>query len=174
MRYTRPVDKSEIATLAVAIVGAVTGIVALILQAVFFRRSGPRIEANLKWAWINPAGSAWTIAVDQPLVRPPGPRAFLRLAVHVRNRGRAAATVERVEIEIPRLTYGDPAPEVGPGLPLRLEPETSETWYLNPIAVEVARKLEAKPRIRAVVTLGSGTRVRSRSYVLAAALSSVG
>ena len=87
----------DLTTLIVAIVGAITGIVALVLQAIFFRSSGPGLRCELLWAWVHRSGrGAVTMPLAKGVAEPPDP-AYVRpmFAVEVRNSGRAPATVGR-------------------------------------------------------------------------------
>lgn len=155
----------DILTLVVAIAGAVTGVLALVLQGLFFRHSGPRIRPLLQWAWVDEGGAgAITLPINSPFTGPPEPGySRLMLAVEVRNRGRAATNVERVAVDLENgITFHQPTPDVGPGFPVRLEAESSETWYLEPHAIRAAAEVsKVEPRVRAVVTLGSGRQHRT-------------
>src|SRR3954471_17244416 len=89
----------DVLTLTIATVGALTGVVALVLQAVFFRRSGPAIRVELKWALIGDGG-AITLPVERMHAPVPDGYDHQRAAVEVRNTGRAAATVQEIALEL--------------------------------------------------------------------------
>src|SRR5690606_28340167 len=100
---TAEVTGLDLVTLTVAIVGAITGIVALVLQAIFFRNRGPRIRCELRWAWVHHSGrGALTMRLTDGIADPPDP-AYGRpmFAVQVRNSGRTPATIERVAVDLP-------------------------------------------------------------------------
>jgi hypothetical protein len=149
----------------VAIAGAVTGVVALVLQGLFFRHSGPRIRPTLQWAWVHEAGAgAITLPINMPFTGPPQPGFnMLMLAVEVRNSSRAATSVERVAVDLENgITFHHPNPDVAPGFPVRLEAESSETSYLEPHAIRAAAEVsKVQPRVRVVVRLGSGRQHRT-------------
>lgn len=50
------VSALDLMTLVVAIIGAITGIVALVLQGIFFRNSGPGVTCMLAWARVQSTG----------------------------------------------------------------------------------------------------------------------
>ena len=154
----------DLVTLAVAIVGAVSGVVALALQGLFFRNSGPRVVAGLRYAWINPAGAAITLPIGAQITGPPQ-QGFttLMLAVEARNKGRAATTVEKVSIDLPGgVAFQHTSPPVGPGVPYRLDAESSETWYLDPAGILSAAEVFKVPAlVGGAITLGSGRVIRT-------------
>jgi hypothetical protein len=160
----------DILTLAVAIAGAITGVVALVMQNVFFRNSGPRVRCALKGAWVHRFGAgALTFPMDRGFGAPPEPEYDRPMfAVEVRNRGRAATTVDQVLIDLPDGTaFRQPAPDIGPACPHRLEAEASETWYLDPQPIITAAQVfKIPPDVRAVVVLGSGRSSATKRYPL--------
>jgi hypothetical protein len=157
----------DIFTLVVAAVGAVTGIAALIVEALLFQRSGPRVSVEMRQAWAG-QGGAITVSLEEGIRRtPPAGYVGFYWAIKVTNSGRAATTVERVIVDVDKAEFFEPVPPFGPGYPARLEAESSETWYgemhnaLATVEATVAT-LGGERRMRAVAQLGSGRRVFGR------------
>jgi hypothetical protein len=159
------VTSLDVLTMGVAIVGAVTGIVALVVQSIQFRSSGPRLKVDLLWAWIGPGGSG-AITVPMTGKRPTPPEQgydTLMLAVQARNTGRAATTVETAGIRrSDGMRFHHPTAPVGPSTPVRLEAESSVMFFVDPQPMLVAAEvIPATGGIAAYVMLGSGREVRS-------------
>lgn len=128
----------DFVTLGIAAVGAVTGIAALGATWAQFWLAGPRLRLT---------GST-AIGFDEV------GRFFLSVGVH--NRGRTAASVHGISLQLadgqqhiplsPLMTQGHAR---GPSFPVRLEPFTEETWL---VAVE--------PLVRDMTADGKSTLVR--------------
>jgi hypothetical protein len=125
-------DCVEVATLIIAVLGLVLSVASLTWQAATFVLSGSRVRADLKYGAANAAGA---------LTGPPGSTPLVSLiaqgftdevlGVEVRNLGRLAATVDRVQVAIAGGIKLQTLLDVkGPSLPHRLEPQSSASWFV--------------------------------------------
>lgn len=95
--------------LAVAIVGAITGVAALMWQALTFYLEGARIRVILKVAWVGQAGAVMGPPGMWDWGRPPAPGYELEcLAVEVRNKGRSPTSVTSRDHPIPPIRGAPP------------------------------------------------------------------
>lgn len=166
---TNEVSSLDVLTMGVAIVGAVTGIVALVVQSIHFRNSGPRLHVDLLWAWIGP-GASGAITAPMTGAKPEPPeRGYdtLMVAVQARNLGRAATTVETAGLRrSDGMRFHHPTSPVGPSAPVRLEAESSVLFFVDPQPMLAASEvIPSTGGIAAYVVLGSGREVRSEELL---------
>lgn len=154
----------DMVTLAVAIIGAVTGVAALVIQGWHFRRSGAVIAVDLRVAWVK-EGSHSVILTDVEGLptEPPAPGYDkLVLAVGVRNRGRSAATIEHIGIRVPTGLEATMDRGTDEAPIRRVEPESSEKWFFDPLPIlELVERLGEQKYVCGVAGLGSGRTVLS-------------
>jgi len=159
----------ESITLTTAIVGAVTGSVALVWTVWQFVLAGPRVKAEILEGRMGTdgfmrGGSAWAMSE--------GPPVFV-LVVRARNRGRAPITVNAAGIELDggMIVSQPPHPGIGQTLPHRLEAGTSAEWAveLDPVIaafrVNAQLAMSTKPRVRANIELATGKVATSRKWL---------
>jgi hypothetical protein len=84
----------DLLTLVIAIVGALTGVIALVWQAVTFVLTGGRARVELKMAWLGPGGAIVGEPGSWTLGRSPAPGYDSEcLGVEVSNVGRLPISV---------------------------------------------------------------------------------
>jgi hypothetical protein len=122
---------TDIATLVVAIVGAVTGLLALAWQAVTYFLSGARFRVELVSGWVGPSGAfvgtPGTFEASHP------PSSSLNeacLGVKVTNVGRLPLTVTSWSIGIGPAALGLFANQWNKPVPHRLEVGEPATWFV--------------------------------------------
>lgn len=158
-------------TLAIAIVGALTGVSSLAWQIIEFRLTGARAKVELFGAWVGPGG-ALTFAAEDFAAQPvPNPMIDTRtLGVRVRS-GRVGVKVMSVYINLGHGMYihvGQDFPH--PPLPHRMEAHDAEQWFMHYDYVESACqavKSDEQRRtlaIRAAANLAAGQTVESKGY----------
>jgi len=112
----------DIATLVVAVLGALTGIAALIAQVWHFALSGYRVRVTSSTAFLT-AQSQWALSVD------------------VANVGRMPVTINGAGVlfgddqRIPLIHRSYNAPIDGPTFPHRLVDGDSATWVIDPLMI---------------------------------------
>ena len=135
-----------------SILGAITGLTALCLQLWQFALGGARIKVT--------ASQGFSVNTFKQV-----------LIIQVINRGRIAATVQHVSVElgwdgshIP-LAQLNQSVYIGPDSPIRIEHLAHEVWSV-PIAMILEAQTENGPIhiIRALVTLSNGKKRRSRKF----------
>ena len=156
----------ETTTLALALVGTVTGVLALAVQVALFSLSGSRVTVEALQARLGPGeavtgGPAWEHNAENWPIK--------AVAVRARNRGRQAVDVTGWSViegkgiglvETTRAPHNKPVPH-------RLEPGASETWYLiwDDVAALVATSrtvFGTETRfVRGQVQLGTGRTIAS-------------
>jgi hypothetical protein len=120
------------ATLVIAVLGLVLSVVSLTWQGATFVLSGSRFRADLKHGAANAGGVVHGPPGSQPLqsLAAEGFTAEV-IGVEVRNVGRLAATVDRVEASLANgLKVNLFSELLGPSLPHRLEPQSSASWFM--------------------------------------------
>lgn len=156
------IDTGQALVTAAAVLGAVTGSVALVQQGLLFRHSGPRIEVGLRVIWARAedakpfSGPLGALIESQPAEG----HDRRMLAVEVRNSGRGPATVEEVTACLPSGVRLGAEPN---RWSKRFEPESTGTWIFALSAIKVAADAsQCEPVVYATVTLGSGKQVNSK------------
>jgi len=120
------------ATLVIAVLGLVLAVVSLTWQAATFVLSGSRVRAELKHGARN-AGVAVTGPPGSQQLKSLAAQGFTEevIGVEVRNVGRLAATVDRVQAAIAGGIKLEMLRELaGPSLPHRLEPQSAASWFV--------------------------------------------
>jgi hypothetical protein len=166
------VDALEIVTLVVAIVGAVTGVAALVWEAVTFVLSGSRVKVALVHVWLGGGSVAVTVPLSEPIGKqPPSPHATVEtLGVEVRNVGRLAVSVTdwRIKIGPTELISLRGVPH-NKQLPHRLDVGEENTWFVEVAqihaAVSAAVGTFGPVEIRARASLGTGKSTTSRNSI---------
>lgn len=169
----------QIATLVIAVFGAIVGTASLTWNVVQFLLAGPRPKAHLIVGAVTPG---------QHLVTGPASAAifetFDRLAkegytqrvigVKVVNHGRAPTRVQRWSVKcaqsgISVTPIGD---TIGPTLPYDLAPQTSETWVVDfqtayALVHATAQTFHHSPEpVHVIVELGTGKTLVSRESLV--------
>jgi hypothetical protein len=162
------VDALEIVTLVVAIVGAVTGVAALVWEAATFVLSGSRVKVALTHAWLG-GGGVVTGPLGEIGKQPPDERFPVEaLGVEVRNVGRLQASVTGCAIEVGPVAISAFVPHNEP-LPHRLDIGEENTWFVEVAqihaAVSAAVRTFGPVEIRARASLGTGKRITSRNSI---------
>lgn len=140
-------DSVEVATLIIAVLGLALSVASLTWQAATFVLSGSRVRADLKHGAANAAGA---------LTGPPGSSPLMSLVaqgfteevlgIEVRNLGRLAATVDRVQAALAGGMKLDLLHDVaGPQLPHRLEPQSAASWFMP--AAPIRRAVAASAQV---------------------------
>lgn len=144
-------------TLALAIIGALTGVVALAAQVWQFTASGPRVKVSASNAISTDDGEA-------------------HLSIDLVNVGRIPATINDVGIlveqpgtsgfrRMPMAELGN-AYWSGPPLPYRLIDGESTTYFLFPVAISLALTgKNARQDIRVYAKLATDKLIKSRNRV---------
>lgn len=135
-----------------SIIGAATGLTALSLQLWQFVLSGARIKVS--------AAQGFSITTGQQA-----------MIIQITNRGRIAATVQSVSIElgwdelhIP-LSQLNQSTFVGPNFPIRIEHLAHEIWSMPLEFILKAQTENVSIHIvRALVTMSTGKKRRSRKF----------
>lgn len=141
-------------TLAIAVLGALTGLAALGAQVWSFVLSGPRVRVGLTRAVLGSDGSEW-LSVESANIG--------RLPVTVVDVG-ATFRVGRKRWNVPFIGLPHGA-SIGRELAHRLPDAESETWLLRPANVAAVAAKNGAPRdarIRGYVRLATGRTLRSR------------
>jgi hypothetical protein len=144
-------------TLALAIIGATTGIVALLAQVWQFVLAGPRVKVSVANVLTTPDGNWW-------------------LGIDVTNTGRLPVTIADVGVLVERrgkepgsMPYGGlhPSHRSGPDLQHRLIDGDSVTFLMfpGPVAGELATE-KARQDVKAYARLGTNKRLESRKRVV--------
>lgn len=149
--------RSAVMTLALAIIGALTGVVALAAQVWQFTASGPRVKVSASNAISTDDGRA-------------------HLSIDLTNVGRIPATINEVGILVER--PGSPGfrrmPMVelgsaywsGPPLPYRLIDGESTTYFLFPVAISLGLSgKNARQDIRVYARLATDKLIKSRNRI---------
>jgi hypothetical protein len=145
------VAESEWATLALAVVGALTGVAALGAQIWSYIASGPRIKVSLSDALMTASGK-FQIGVDVTNVG--------RMPVEVLEVGLLLNkdNDKKAPIHAMHLAYW-----VGPDLPLRLQDGSQTAWFVEPSVIALKAREEGwTPTVRGYVRLGTGKVIRTR------------
>ena len=154
----------DVLTLVVAILGALTGVAALVWQAVTFALSGGRVKVALKTAWLGPGGAI----IGEPGTWKPGqpPAAAYDtecFGVEVRNVGRLPVSVTGWGVKVGPAELGDVQNVWNKPLPHRLEVGEAVTWFVEARQVMSAADTIRPPELRAAASLGTGKRVVSKN-----------
>jgi hypothetical protein len=138
------------ATLVIAVLGLVLSVASLTWQAATFVLSGSRVRADLKHGAAGAGGVIHGPPGSQPLASL-GAQGFMEevLGVQVRNAGRLATTIDRIEICLANgVKLAQLSALMGPSLPHRLEPQSSALWFIpaDPARGAVAASAQALKR----------------------------
>jgi hypothetical protein len=147
-------------TLALAIVGAATGLAALLAQVWQFVLAGPRVKVSTANAIAT--GAKWWVSID------------------VTNTGRLPVTIADVGLVVERpgqepgsMPYAGlhPSHRAGPDLPHRLIDGDSVTFLLSPAPVAATLADEnARQDVKAYARLGTNKRIESGKRVVNVAM----
>jgi hypothetical protein len=156
-------------TLAIAIVGAVSGVTSLLWQLWSFRLSGSRVSVELVQAWLGPSGAVVGTPGSFKEDVPPAEDLVLQCwGIQVRNRGRLPTSIASCSLEVGAASaFATPSLYNNPQLPHTLDPEHEATWFVGRAeATAVAGALVKRDGvIRGTARLGSGKAVASRNTV---------
>jgi hypothetical protein len=143
-------------TLAIAIIGAATGIAALLAQVWQFALAGPRIKVAVSNAMTTQDGR-WWLDID---VRNPGrmPVTVLDVGLVVEIKGQESGRMPIAALH--------PAMWQGPPLSYRLVDGNSESWRMAPevVALDLLQR-KARHNVRAYVRLATGKTIDSRNRI---------
>lgn len=139
-------------TLAIAIVGALTGVAALAAQVWSIVLAGPRVKVTLGTAFSTGSGD-WWLSLDASNVG--------RLPVTVLEMGVAVGTGGKTK-KMPTPTMPSNLWQ-GPAVPHRLVDAEAATWLLRPapLAVTLYEESAGTTKVRGYVRLATGTTVYS-------------
>lgn len=157
----------DIATLVIAVCGAVTGVAALAWSVATHLLTGPRVAVELRGGFRGPANYSHTkfdkfdptANVNAELLPIP------IVVVLVRNRGRAPVSVTSWSVHIGDLGYGESSRDYNPALPYRLEGGETALWVidLEGIVATMVAAQTVEP-MYATVDLGTGKTAKSSRY----------
>lgn len=141
-------------TLAIALLGAVTGVAALVTQVWGLVLSGPRIKVSVASAFA-PGQTGWLLSLDASNVG--------RLPVTILELG----TTFRAGGEWKKAAVGmmPSGTAVGPDIPHRLADGEASTWVLDPITLAKATEDHGVTAVHGYVRLATGQTLRSRRKV---------
>lgn len=157
----------DLATLAIAVIGAITGVASLAWTIASHVLTGARVKVELRGGWIGPGGAV-TMPMDgfDPSALPPDGFHRLVAAVQVRNVGRLPATVVNWGVNIGKTQLGQVVGPWNKPLPHRVDVEEQEAWFVDlpqvmaVVAVLAKTDLPAK-QLGAAVSLGDGRTIES-------------
>lgn len=161
-------------TEVVAIIGLIAALASLAWQAGSYWLGGPRLKLELLWGYWD-GGNLMSAQIDHPtdqMMAAQGMRTKL-IGVRVTNRGRMAITVDQVMAQAESgVAFGSPGQAYNPQPKFRLEPHSSETWWVDLAGAVAAIRAYAtvkKPELQGRsqkcwirVTTGSGDRKTRR------------
>lgn len=156
----------EVATLIIAVFGAVTGAASLGWGVASYILSGGRVKVELLGGWVGRTGlitGPLTASLRQPDPRMPEPV----LAVRTRNLGRLPVVVENWYVKMGQISLGLVTHAANPAIPTTLSPGGAATWVV-PLTEVIAAAQAASgagvrfEELRATVSLGTGKSRRSR------------
>lgn len=163
----------EIATLVIAIIGLILAVVSLLWQAATFVLSGPRVKVRLREGIRGDHGGALLGPIENYTAD--GLAALTAqgysehvLGIEVVNTGRLPATIRTWGLRFGnRAVYTHNLDPRNPPLPHRLEPATSEVWYvpvanLQELQGDFVDQSREAATARADVDLATGKTVSSR------------
>lgn len=146
--YSLPAFVLSIVSLVVAVIGALTGIVALVWQILTRTRGAHRVSVR---------------AIPNMMLFAGGAASGPYINIEVTNRGAAAVQVQNWSILLPggnALMIAIPASfPPSPALPYMLQPGTNVSFYSLASDLHEAMSLDDLPKARAVVVLGTGQRI---------------
>ena len=144
----------DITTLVIAVIGLAAALLSLGWQVASWLLSGPRVRAGI---------SPGIVTMSDGTIGPPC------ITVEARNVGRAEASLVMWGFRLPDggtfVPAMSPGTWWGPSLPVTLAGGHATTWLVNIESLVEARAQAgfAEVDIRAVVSLGSGKKIVSRS-----------
>jgi hypothetical protein len=163
-----PVTGLDIATLVIAVVGAITGVGSLVWNVASHALTGARVKAELQPGFFGHGGVITTNWDNFRQDDPPDP-GFDRavLVVKARNVGRLPASVTGWSVVIGATELSHVGGAWNKPLPHRLEGGEDNSWYVEFGQVEaIIRTLVATnmppDKLAAKVSLGDGRTIRSR------------
>lgn len=141
----------QIASFILSILGAVTGVVALVWQVIAWKRSGPVVTVTAHQAF-----PAFGDSLGEPLTQ-----------VTARNSGRSPVTITAWGLRLPNGHTLVAVKRVPPSdsLPYRLEPGASGSWYMETtgLAATCRERGADYADLTAYVDLASGSTVDAKS-----------
>ena len=155
----------------IAAVGSFTGVALLAFAVWQHRRSGPRLQVDIKcarlgWGSMLTGGKTWYCADDRTLATYPTPA----VSVHVVNRGRMAATIGSWGVDVgSRMVYCQLNLPHNPQLPVQIEPGGSAVFVAELAEVIAGNHAASKAlggslgKVYGEVTRADGKTIRSRS-----------
>lgn len=146
--FALPAFVLSIVSLVVAVIGALTGIVALVWQILTRTRGAHRVSVR---------------AIPNMMLLAGGATSGPYINIEVTNRGAAAVQLQNWSILLPSgnaLIIAVPASfPPSPALPYTLQPGTNVSFYSLASDLQEAMSLDDLPKARAVVVLGTGQRI---------------
>lgn len=141
-------------TLAIAVLGAVTGVAALVTQVWGLVLSGPRVTVTVASAFV-PGQSGWLLSIDASNVG--------RLPVTVLELG----TTFRAGGEWKKAAVGmmPAGTTLGPDIPHRLADGEAATWLLQPGTLSRTTAEHGVTAVHGYVRLANGKTLRSRRKI---------
>jgi hypothetical protein len=162
-------------TLAIAVVGLALAVASLTWQAVTFILTGSRVKAYLRYGAHDGFGGVVSAppgaSLDQLAQQGFGHEV---LGVEVRNVGRLAVNVDKVEAVLDNgVRYSEFAPSLGPSLPHRLDAQSSQSWFMPMQPTRAAIRASSQTfghasrmGVRVSVALGNGKVVVTKDRLL--------
>ncbi len=139
------------ATLAIALVGAITGVLALTAQIWSYVGSGPRIRVTVSAA-LSTLSDSWLISLDATNVG--------RLPVEVLEVGLLLGLEKDKRVPVHAMPSGT---WHGEALPFRLLDGAQVSWIIDPAVIATAAaKHHLSPKVRGYIRTGTGKRVYSK------------
>lgn len=150
-----------VATLVLAVVGLVISVISLTWQVIQHSLTGSRVRAELLLGGFGFGGVVTgPFDMDRSVLASQGVSEWV-LAIQVRNRGRMPVDVGSCEVEFESGgAYNRAGWHANPNLPYRLEPGSSQSFYVPLADVEKALEIMNRGRrVRGRVGLGDGRTV---------------
>lgn len=150
-------------TLAIACIGALTGVVALAAQVWSVVLAGPRIKVKVGNALVTQPSLSWVFSIDVSNVG--------RMPVTILEVGTCYRT-GRTWKQAP-VALMPPGTAQGPQTPHRLADGEAVTFYLRPAPLANAAQDAGVPEVGGYVRLATGKKVRSRKKINVVTLASL-
>lgn len=150
-----------VATLVMAVVGLVISVISLTWQVIQHSLTGSRVRAELLLGGLGFGGVVTgPFDMDRSVLASQGVSEWV-VAIQMRNRGRMPVDVGSFEVEFESGgAYNRAGWYVNPNLPYRLEPGSSQSFYVPLADVEKALEVMNRGRmVRGRVGLGDGRTV---------------
>jgi hypothetical protein len=166
----------QVVTLVIAVLGLALSVASLSWQAAAFVLSGSRVKVELRHGAQDGVGNLMHGPPGTHDARLLASQGFVHelLGVQVRNVGRMPVDVEKVEAVLPKgIRFSHPQGHLGPSLPHRVQPHSSQTWFLDmqPIRKAVYANaqtfgLPATQPVYVAVGLGTGKTAETNQRIL--------